>query len=116
MSIFSQIIAGTVPADVLWQDDLCIVIRDIHPQAPVHLLVIPKKPLRSLADAQQEDQALLGHLMLIAADMAKQQGIEDGFRIIANNGKAVGQTVFHLHFHLLGGKRYREANIHQDTV
>lgn len=115
-SVFSQIIAGKIPADMLWQDDLCIVIRDIQPQAPVHLLVIPKKPLRSLADAQKEDQALLGHLMLVAADMAKQQGIGDGFRLVANNGKAAGQTVFHLHFHVLGGKRYREADTHQNIV
>ena len=112
-SVFSKIIAGELAADIIWQDEHCIVIHDIHPQAPVHLLVIPKKPLVSLADAQQNDQALLGHLLLIAADMARKQGIEDGFRLVANNGKAAGQTVFHLHFHVMGGRRYSEATLNQ---
>lgn len=110
-SVFSRIIQGELPANIAWQDEHCIVIHDLHPQAPVHLLVIPKKPLVSLADAQKDDQALLGHLMLVAADMARQFGIEDGFRLVANNGRAAGQTVFHLHFHVMGGRRYREAGL-----
>lgn len=110
-SVFSKIIAGELPANIVWQDEHCMVIHDIHPQAPVHLLIIPKKPLVSLADAEASDQLLLGHLLLVASNMAKQFSIEEGFRIIANNGKGAGQTVFHLHFHLLGGRRYREAGL-----
>lgn len=110
-SVFSRIIAGELAADRLYEDELCVVIRDIHPQAPVHLLIIPKKPLVSLADAGPGDQALLGHLLLVAADMARQHNIEQGYRLVANNGKAAGQTVFHLHFHLLGGRRYQESQL-----
>lgn len=110
-SVFTRIIEGELPADFVWQDEHCIVIKDRNPQAPVHLLVIPKKPLVSLADAQTNDQALLGHLMLVAGKVAKQCGIENGFRLIANNGKAAGQTVFHLHFHVLGGRPYKESSL-----
>lgn len=110
-SVFTRIIEGELPADFVWQDEHCIVIKDLHPQAPVHLLVIPKKPLVNLADAEENDQALLGHLMLVAAKVAKQAGIESGFRLIANNGKSAGQTVFHLHFHVLGGRQYSEVGL-----
>ena len=102
VSIFSKIIAGDVPAKLLFQDEHCIVINDLHPQASVHMLVIPKKPLVSLNEAEIEDKELLGHLLLVAAKMAKNAGLENGFRLVANNGKAAGQTVFHLHFHVLG--------------
>lgn len=110
-SVFSQIMEGDIPADMLYEDEHCIVINDIHPQAPVHMLVIPRKPLVSLAEAEQEDQALLGHLMIVASKMAKQRDIADGFRLIANNGKAAGQTVFHLHFHVMGGRTYSESGL-----
>lgn len=110
-SLFTRIMNGDIAADIIYQDDLCIVINDIHPQAPVHLLVIPKKPLASLADAEETDQLLLGHLLLVAKKMADQKGIGEGFRLIANNGKAVGQSVFHLHFHVLGGRTYQESSL-----
>lgn len=109
-SIFSRIINREISSDILYEDEQCIVIRDLHPQAPVHLLVIPKKPIESLMQAVEEDAMLLGHLNLIAAKMATKEGLQ-GFRLIANNGKAAGQTVFHLHFHVLGGKHYQEAGL-----
>ena len=110
-SIFSKIMAGDIAADIVYEDEQCIVINDIHPQAPVHMLVIPRKPLVSLLDAEDTDEALLGHLMIVASRMAKQAGLDNGFRLIANNGKAAGQTVFHLHFHVLGGRAYSEAGL-----
>ena len=110
-SVFTKIINGEIPGDILFEDEQCIVINDIHPQAPVHMLVIPKKPLVSLADAAAEDQSLLGHLMLVAAQMAKQRGIGEGFRLVANNGRGAGQTVFHLHFHVLGRKTMTEQGL-----
>ena len=110
-SIFSRIIAGEVPATLLHSDEHCIVINDLHPQAPVHYLVIPRKPLVSLQDAEVDDQSLLGHLLLVAAKMAREAGLGEGFRLVANNGKGAGQTVAHLHFHVLGGHRYTEASL-----
>lgn len=110
-SVFTRIMQGEIPADILHEDEHCIVINDIHPQAPVHMLVIPRKPLLSLAAAEESDQALLGHLMLVASRMARQRGIESGFRLVANNGKGAGQTVFHLHFHVLGGRHYAESTL-----
>ncbi len=110
-SVFTRIMRGDLPADIVHEDDQCIVIKDIHPQAPVHLLVIPRKALESLAYAEAEDGALLGHLMLVAQRVAEDAGIGHGFRLIANNGVAAGQTVMHLHFHVLGGRRYGEANL-----
>lgn len=113
VSIFTRIMQGEIPADIVFEDDHCIVINDIHPQAPVHMLVIPRKPLVSLVDAEETDQALLGHLLLVAANIAKQCGIDNGFRLVANNGKGAGQTVFHLHFHVLGGKYRAESTLSQ---
>lgn len=107
-SIFSKIIDGEIPAELLHEDEHCVAIHDLHPQAPVHFLVIPRKPLRSLQDAEHHDQALLGHMQLVAAQLAEQQGIGDGFRLVINNGAQVGQTVFHLHMHVLGGKTLNE--------
>jgi len=103
-SIFTRIINGEIPADCLYEDQHCIVIRDIHPQAPVHLLVIPKKPLVSLLEASEEDAPLLGHLNYVAAKVAKQEGLS-AFRLVANNGAGAGQTVFHLHYHVLGHRQ-----------
>ena len=110
-SVFTAIIDGKLEADIVYQDSHCLVINDIHPQAPVHMLVIPKKPLQSLSSAESEDQALLGHLLLIAAQVAADKGIENGYRLIANNGAAAGQTVFHLHFHVLGGQAFAEHHL-----
>lgn len=111
VSVFSRMMQGEIPADIVFEDDLCIVVNDIHPQAPVHMLVIPRKPLVSLMDAEGQDEALLGHLMLVAAKVAKEAGLGTGFRLIVNNGKAAGQTVFHLHLHVMGGQRYAEQGM-----
>ena len=100
-TIFSRVISREIPSDILYEDKHCIVIKDIAPQAPIHMLVIPKKPLPRLFDACDMDQNLLGHLLLIANKMAKQMGVEDAFRIVINNGAEAGQTVFHLHLHIL---------------
>ena len=108
-SIFTKIINGDIPSDIIYQDEYCICIHDISPQAPTHLLLIPKKAIPRLVDATLEDQQLLGHLMLKAGEMAEKLGMGDAFRIIINNGANAGQTVFHLHLHLLGGKIFSEG-------
>ena len=110
-TLFSKIIAGDIPADIVYQDEQCICIRDISPKAPTHVLLIPKKPIPRLADATAEDRALLGHLMLTLGDVARMLGVEDAFRICINNGEAAGQTVFHLHLHLLAGKSFNETSL-----
>ncbi|MEL6225349.1 MAG: histidine triad nucleotide-binding protein [Cyanobacteria bacterium J06627_8] len=103
-TIFGKIIRREIPADIVYEDDLALAFKDINPQAPVHVLVIPKKPIPKLADAQPDDQALLGHLLLTAKTIAGQLGLEKGYRVIINTGADGGQTVFHLHLHLLGGR------------
>ncbi|MEM1141101.1 MAG: histidine triad nucleotide-binding protein [Pseudomonadota bacterium] len=110
-TIFSKIISGEIPADKLYEDDHCIAIKDINPQAPVHVLVIPKKPIEKLADAEADDQVLLGHLMLAVGTVARQLGVEDAFRLVVNNGAGAGQTVFHLHLHILAGASFAEGKI-----
>jgi histidine triad (HIT) family protein len=107
-TIFSKIIARELPADIVYEDDLCLAFKDIHPQAPVHILVVPRKEIARLSDAQPGDQALLGHLLLTANKIARQLGVEDAFRLMISNGADAGQSVFHLHLHLLAGKRFRE--------
>jgi histidine triad (HIT) family protein len=103
MTLFEKIIARSIPAEFLHEDDLCVAIRDINPQAPVHFLVIPKKPIPRLAEAQAEDAALLGHLLLIAARVASENGIaESGYRVVINNGRDGGESIPHLHVHVLG--------------
>ena len=102
-TIFQKIIDHEIPAKLAHEDDLCVAIHDINPQAPVHLLVIPKKPIARVAEATVADQAVLGHLLLTAAALAKKLGVaESGFRIVINNGRDGGETVPHLHVHLLG--------------
>jgi histidine triad (HIT) family protein len=103
-TIFGKIIRGEVPSVTLHADDRCLVIRDVHPQAPFHALVIPKKPIVSLATAQADDQALLGHLLLVAKQVAEKAGCGHAFRVVANAGEGAGQSVAHLHFHVLGGR------------
>lgn len=110
-TLFTRIINREIPADIVYEDDQCIVIKDISPKAPVHLLVIPVKPIPRLADAGEEDKAILGHLMWVAGEVARQAGVGDAFRLIANNGAGVGQTVFHLHLHILGNKQFAENEI-----
>lgn len=105
-TIFSKIINREIDADIVYEDDECLAFRDINPQAPMHILLIPKKPIVKLTDAEKSDQSLLGHLMLVAGEIAREEGYGDAFRIVANNGEAVGQSVFHLHFHLLGGRGF----------
>jgi histidine triad (HIT) family protein len=103
--LFCRIIAGEVAGDLLHQDDKCVVLRDINPQAPLHALVIPREHLESLDDASQKDEALLGHLLRIAARVANEQGhAENGYRSVINTGAGAGQSVFHLHVHVLAGR------------
>ena len=104
-SIFQKIIEKEIPSEIIHEDEVCIVINDINPQAPIHLLIIPKKPLLKLSDAQEEDLSLLGHLMLVAGNMSRKLNVEDAFNIVINNGEKAGQTVFHLHIHLLAGNK-----------
>ncbi len=104
-TVFGKILSGELPADIVYEDEHCLAFRDIHPQAPVHVLVIPRKPLRSLDDAGNADRDLLGHLLLAAARIARQEGIDaDGYRVVTNIGPEGGQTVDHLHLHILGGR------------
>lgn len=102
-TIFSKIIKREIPATIIYEDDLSLAFRDVNPQAPVHFLVIPKKPIAKLSDANADDQSLLGHLLLVASKVAAQEGLT-GFRLVTNNGAEAGQTVFHLHIHVLGGR------------
>lgn len=104
-TIFSKIIKREIPADIIYEDDLALAFRDVHPQAPVHFLVIPKKPIVKLSESTIEDQALLGHLLLVASKVATQEGLTS-FRLVTNNGAEAGQSVFHLHIHVLGGRSF----------
>lgn len=110
-TIFAKIISGEIPAEKIYEDEHCIAINDINPQAPIHALLIPKKAIVKLADAEPEDQALLGHLMLAAGNLARQLGVENAFRLIVNNGEGAGQTVFHLHLHLIAGSNFAEGRM-----
>ena len=105
-TIFSKIINREIPADIVYEDELSFAFRDINPQAPVHILIIPKKPLPTLNDAETSDQELLGHLMLVASKVAEMEGVADAFRLILNNGEGAGQEVFHMHFHLMAGRPF----------
>lgn len=103
-TLFSKIIDGDIPGDFLYQDDRCVVLRDIDPQAPTHLLVIPRKPIPRIAEATGEDLDLLGHLLIVAGQVATKEGLEKGFRVVINNGPDGGESVPHLHVHVLGGR------------
>ena len=103
--LFCKIIAGDTPADLVHQDERCVVIRDINPQAPMHVLVIPREHLESLDDAAQTDEPVLGHLLRVGARVANEQGHgESGYRTVINTGAGAGQSVFHLHVHVLAGR------------
>ncbi|MGB2692821.1 MAG: histidine triad nucleotide-binding protein [Thermodesulfobacteriota bacterium] len=105
-TIFKKIIDKEIPADIVYEDDLCLAFNDIDPKAPVHILIIPKKEIPSMAEVSQDDQGLLGHLLVIASQVAKEQGISDsGYRLVANTNNEGGQEVHHLHIHLLGGRQ-----------
>ena len=104
--LFCRIIAGEIPGELVYQDERCVVLRDINPQAPLHALVIPREHLESLDDASQKDEALLGHLLRIAARISNDQGhAENGYRAVINTGAGAGQSVFHLHVHVLAGRQ-----------
>ena len=103
-NIFLKIIDKTIPAKIAYEDDLCLAFHDIRPQAPTHVLIVPKKVIPTLDDATDEDEALLGHLQLVAVKLAKQLGLSAGYRLVVNCRELAGQTVPHLHVHLLGGR------------
>ena len=103
-TIFTKIINKEIPADIIYEDELALVFKDIQPQAPTHLLIIPKKPIPMLSDASPEDQELLGHLMLVAGEVSRMLELDDTFRLVTNNGANARQSVFHLHLHLLSGR------------
>jgi len=103
--VFCKIVSGEIPAERVFETDLVIAIRDIRAQAPKHLLLIPRKHIAALSGLADEDAALMGAMMLAARDVAAKEGVSDGFRLVANNGESAGQSVFHIHFHLLAGRR-----------
>jgi histidine triad (HIT) family protein len=105
-NIFQKIIDHKIPAKIAFEDDRCLAFHDINPQAPVHVLIIPRKVIRTHADISDEDKELLGHLHVVATQLAEQLGISDGYRIIINCKEPAGQTVPHLHLHLLGGRSF----------
>ena len=106
MSLFQKIIAREIPADIVYEDEWCVAFRDINPQAPVHVLVIPREPLVNVASATADQTALLGRVLYAAAEVARKLGVaEDGYRLVFNNGDNGGQTVDHLHCHLLAGRQ-----------
>ena len=107
-SIFEKIIDKELPSKIIHEDEHCIVIEDIAPKAPIHLLVIPKKPIKKLSDVQDDDKELLGHLLMVTKKVAKQLNVENAFNVVINNGKEAGQTVFHLHIHLLAGRNFSD--------
>ncbi len=105
MTLFERIIAREIPAQIIHEDDLCIAIHDINPQAPTHLLIIPKKKIIRISLSTQEESTLLGHLLWTAGEIAKKLGVDQsGFRLVINNGPDAGETVPHLHLHLLAGR------------
>lgn len=106
MTVFMNIINKEIPADIIYEDDICMAFSDVNPAAPTHILLIPKKPIEKLSDASPEDQAILGHLMLKVGEITRKLGCQDAFRIVINNGKEAQQTVFHLHLHILADRAF----------
>ncbi|VEP18092.1 purine nucleoside phosphoramidase [Hyella patelloides LEGE 07179] len=104
-TIFGKIIRREIPADIVYEDDLALAFKDINAQAPTHILVIPKKPISQVSQATPEDRDLLGHLLLIVKKVAEEAGLKNGYRVVINNGNDGGQTVDHLHLHILGGRQ-----------
>ena len=105
-TLFTKIIDREIPADIVYEDELCLAFKDINPQAPIHILVIPKKNIVKISDATEHEQDLLGHLLLKAGEIANAQGYGEAFRLVINNGENAGQTVFHLHIHILAGRNF----------
>lgn len=106
-TLFERIIAREIPAKIEYEDDRAIVIHDIQPQAPVHVLIVPKRPIARVSEAAPEDEALLGHLLLVAGKMSKQLGLANGYRLVVNHGPDACETVPHLHIHLLGKRQFK---------
>ena len=106
-AIFEKIINREIPAEILHEDEACIAIKDVNPQAPIHALVIPKKVISRIAEADEADSSLLGHLLLVAKQVAKSEKLDEGFRIVINNGPHGGESVPHLHVHVLGGRQMK---------
>ena len=104
-TIFGQIANGEMEADIVYQDKQCLAFRDVNPQAPTHILIIPRKEIPMLADMTADDEPLVGHLFAVAKQIAQQEGLED-YRLVVNNGAGAGQSVFHVHVHLLGGRGF----------
>ena len=104
MTVFTKIINKELPADIVYEDELCLAFKDINPQAPIHILLIPKKEIPSSQEIQKEDQALMGYLMLKIPEIAKQLNLSS-YRLVVNTGSDAGQTVFHIHIHILGGRK-----------
>jgi len=103
-TIFQKIIDKELPADIVYEDDLCLAFYDINPVAPIHVLIIPKKQIDKLSNSKIEDKDLLGHLLLVAGDIARKLEVGDAFRLVVNNGAGAQQTVFHVHLHLIAGR------------
>ena len=106
MTLFQKIIDKEIPAKIIYEDDLSLVFADINPQAPTHLLIIPRKPIVKISDVLEEDKELMGHLIWVAGEVARKIGVEDAFRLVVNNGAKAGQSVFHVHVHLLSGRPF----------
>ena len=106
-TIFQRIIEKEIPAKIAYEDDRCLAFHDVAPQAPVHVLVIPKQPIASIAEIDDDDADLIGHLWLVIRDLANQLKLDSGYRVVVNCGRDAGQSVDHLHFHLLGGRRLK---------
>lgn len=105
-TIFGKVISREIPATIVYEDDQCLAFADINPQAPTHVLLIPKKEIPRLVDATADDKALLGHMMVAAGEIARKLGVGDAFRLVVNNGAEAGQSVFHLHMHIMGGRGF----------
>ena len=103
-TIFQKLIDKELPADIVYEDDLCLAFYDINPVAPIHVLIIPKKQIDKLSNSKIEDKDLLGHLLLVAGDIARKLEVGDAFRLVVNNGAGAQQTVFHVHLHLIAGR------------
>ncbi|XP_071339724.1 histidine triad nucleotide-binding protein 2, mitochondrial isoform X2 [Trachinotus anak] len=104
-TIFSKVIDKSIPADVIYEDEKCLAFRDISPQAPVHFLVIPRIPIPRISEVKDDDAELLGHLLVVAKNVAKQESLDEGYRVVINDGKHGAQSVYHLHIHVLGGRQ-----------
>jgi histidine triad (HIT) family protein len=105
-TIFKKIIDREIPAEIEYEDELCLAFKDIHPQAPVHLVVIPKKEIPMVDDITEEDEATIGHLFVVMRTIARQLGLTGGYRVVVNNGPDAGQEVMHVHYHMLAGRKF----------